>query len=346
MKISVIIPARNPDMRLLTEALASVHEQTYKDYEILLINDGSDPAHSEEIRKAAGKWQDIRLFETDGSGVCAARNLGAEKARGDVITYLDSDDLISPLCFEEAAAALQSRDIDAVWGGTVYGNADQLQAFRRSNESRQALGKEQLQEKLIVLSKEREHLSRAECIGEPCRFDGGIYINRGIAGRFIKKEKMAETALVFPEGIRIYEDAIWNLQMLQKMRVAYVSCPWYYYLANENSVLNSFNLNVVSDLETPLALIKELIDTDDPEEYTAYTRILMDSLRYISLCLYNCEQWHADPAEKKKLKDHIYGTDPWREIASDRYRKYAQGRDRLKACLYRKKLLLLFWRYK
>ena len=70
------------------------------------------------------------------------------------------------------------------------------------------LFREELKKRTVFLDTERKHLSKAECIGEPCRFENGIYISRGIAGRFIKKEVMVEKGIEFPQGIRFYEDAI------------------------------------------------------------------------------------------------------------------------------------------
>lgn len=344
MKISVIVPVKNPDFRLLDKALLSVREQTYRDYEVLLVNDGSDESHTAKLRTVADADPTIRLFEIKPSGVSAARNYAALQAEGDVLTYLDSDDFLSPVCFEEAVKVLENNDIDAVWGGTVYGTDAELTERKTALENKNAFSQEELQNRLIFLDEERKHLSKAECIGEPYRFSNGAYINRGIAGRFLKKEKM--TGIEFPVGIKFYEDAIWNLHMLNQRKIAYLDSEWYYYTENEKSVSNSYNPNIVSDLEVPLAVIRDLIDMDNPKEYSGYTRILMDSFRYISKCFFNNPKGELSSGEKRKMKEHIYREEPWNEIGTEKYKIHAEERDRKKVIFYRSRLLLLIWKYR
>ncbi|MBR3003446.1 MAG: glycosyltransferase family 2 protein [Lachnospiraceae bacterium] len=340
MKISVIIPVKNPDFGLLERALESVYRQTFKDYEIIMINDGSDAAHSAELRRMADENPQIRLFETEPKGVSAARNLAAGKAEGDVITYLDSDDFLSPVCFEEAVNILENIDIDAVWGGTFYGTEQEIRARSDKNADFRALSFEELEKGLIRLDDARMHQTKAECIGEPYRFGQGCYINRGIAARFIRKAAVQD----FPEGIRIYEDAIWNLEMLKSLKVSYAQTEWYYYLANEASVSNAFNPDIIKDIETPLERIRQLLDLENETEYSGYTRILMDSLRYVYKCLYGNPKWGAAAGERKALKAHIYNDEPWREIGTSKYKALAQARDKQKALLYRMKALLFVWK--
>ena len=342
MKISVIIPVKNPDFALLERALKSVYKQIYQDYEIIMINDGSDAEHSDELRRMSADDPRIRLFETEGRGVSAARNYAARMAEGDVVTYLDSDDQLSPVCFEEAVNILENTDLDAVWGGTYYGTEQEICECIEKKADIKALSFEKLKEGLIRLDDERMHLTRAECIGEPFRFGDGCYINRGIAARFIRKAAVQD----FPEGIRIYEDAIWNLETLKSLTVSYAQTEWYYYLANEASVSNAFNPDIIKDIETPLERIRQLLDLDNETEYAGYTRILMDSLRYVHKCLYGNPNWKAAAGERKALKAHIYNDEPWREIKTPKYKALAQARDRKKALLYRLKALLFVWKLK
>lgn len=336
MKISVILPVKNPDMELLERALKSVGSQTYTDYEVLLVNDGSDPEYKDKIGSLAGRFQNVKLYEIPASGVSAARNFAANKAEGDILTYLDSDDMLSPYCFEEAVSILEKTDLDAVWGGTFYGNSDQIAERLQNIEHKDS--------ELINLDEERMHITKAECIGEPYRYDDGCYINRGIAGRFIRKEAVFRAGLSFPEGLKFYEDAIWNLRALQNMKIAYAHTEWYYYLDNEASVSNKFNPDIADDLERPLAVIRGMLDMDDEVEYKGYTRLLMDSLRYVNRNLYANPSWNASGADKKKLRDHLYNDEPWSEIGTDKYKEYAEERDRRKAALYRAKKLLFYWK--
>ena len=330
MKISVIIPVRNPDMRLLKRALESVYAQASADFEILLVNDGSSENFAEKIRGVVAGKEKIRLLETGPMGVSAARNLALNEAGGDIVTYLDGDDTLSPLCFKEAITILENTDLDALWGGCVYGPEGDLGERRRA-EREEAL--DELLKKTDEPGGGDRHLARAECVGEPRRYANGVYINRGIAGRFIKKEKLMASGIKFPEGFRIYEDAIWNLEMLERLKVSYVDRQWYYYLENKNSVLNSWAPGMAADMEKALAAIREILDMEDAQEYKAYTRLLMDSLRYAA-------------RSHKGRAGHLYKDLPWSEIGTEKYRKHAGRKDRLKAALYRRHLLLFIWKLK
>lgn len=95
MKVSIIIPIYNGE-KYLEECLKSILNQTFLDYELILINDGStDNTHS-----ICTKYRDlderIKYLNTDNNGVSIARNLGIEKSNGEYIWFVDADDLISP----------------------------------------------------------------------------------------------------------------------------------------------------------------------------------------------------------------------------------------------------------
>jgi glycosyltransferase involved in cell wall biosynthesis len=89
--ISVIIPTFNR-LELLKETLKSVRNQTYRDFEIVVVNDGSTDGTGEWLREQ----QDLRLVEQSNSGIAASRNNGASVARGAWLAFLDHDDLWSP----------------------------------------------------------------------------------------------------------------------------------------------------------------------------------------------------------------------------------------------------------
>ena len=88
-RVSVVIPAFNR-WRLLAEAIDSVLAQSYRDFELIVVDDGSSDATASELAKLASRLQ---FFVTERRGVSAARNLGVSQSRGYYIAFLDSDDL-------------------------------------------------------------------------------------------------------------------------------------------------------------------------------------------------------------------------------------------------------------
>ena len=346
LMISVILPVKNGSLTLLKRALSSIKAQSHKKYEILIVDDGSRKDFSKKLDMLVKNEEQIHLFHIKSSGVSFARNYAVSKASGDIITYLDADDVISPFCFEEAVSFFNDRETDAVWGGTYYGSKSEIDKRLKIQDGK-AKTYEALKDLSVKLSSERIHKTRSECIGEPFRFEDNGYINRGIAARFIRKSVFERGLAQFPLNIKMYEDTIWNLKMMDSgINIYYVKSIWYYYYENERSVSNSYNENVLECIEVPLKRIRVILDLNDPEEYAAYTRFLMDSLRYIYKCMYGNPLWKPDICTRMQFLKHIYNKRPWTEAGTQKFIKAAERSDRIKALLYRAKLLFLYWKLK
>jgi glycosyltransferase involved in cell wall biosynthesis len=122
--VSVIVPAYNAE-RFIEQTLRSVINQTYRNLEIIVVDDGSQDATAEIVRQLGQQDHRIRCFQQRNSGVAAARNLGIQQAQGTLIAPLDADDLWHPQnlekqveCLLQAPASVGavyawSRDIDA-----------------------------------------------------------------------------------------------------------------------------------------------------------------------------------------------------------------------------------------
>jgi glycosyltransferase involved in cell wall biosynthesis len=103
-KVSVVIPAYNA-MKYLPETVASVMNQTYKDFEIILVDDGS----SDHIRAwvAEQNIPQIKLISQENRGLSGARNTGIRHAQGEYIAILDADDLWDPTKLQKQVQALE-----------------------------------------------------------------------------------------------------------------------------------------------------------------------------------------------------------------------------------------------
>lgn len=92
MRISIIIPVYNTG-EVLNRTIQSILNQSFKDYEILLIDDGSDKLTREICKKIVNKDCRVRYYHQINSGLCAARNVGIDIASGEYIMFVDHDDL-------------------------------------------------------------------------------------------------------------------------------------------------------------------------------------------------------------------------------------------------------------
>jgi glycosyltransferase involved in cell wall biosynthesis len=93
--ISIIIPAYNSS-RFIEETVFSVLAQTYKEFELLIVDDGSTDSQSEIVQKIAQQDSRVNCFYQQNKGVSAARNFGFSKSSGEYIAFLDSDDVWLP----------------------------------------------------------------------------------------------------------------------------------------------------------------------------------------------------------------------------------------------------------
>jgi glycosyltransferase involved in cell wall biosynthesis len=100
---SVIIPTFNR-AALVTEAVRSVLQQTFGDFEIVVVDDGSSDDTREALRPYAGR---IRYVHQENAGVAAARNRGIAESRGEYLAFLDSDDLFAPRMLEQARCTFE-----------------------------------------------------------------------------------------------------------------------------------------------------------------------------------------------------------------------------------------------
>lgn len=98
--ISVIVPVFNVEDYIVS-TIASLTEQSYKNLEIIFIDDGSNDKTPEYLKKAASSDERIKLFFKKNQGPSSARNFGLEMASGDYISFLDADDLILSNSYEQ-----------------------------------------------------------------------------------------------------------------------------------------------------------------------------------------------------------------------------------------------------
>lgn len=104
MKISVIVPTYKPQAYLWV-CLDSIYNQTFpkNEYELILVLNGCNEPYNSQIKEWFSKHSDLQVqyFQTDEGGVSNARNIALDNSKGDYLTFIDDDDLISPFYLQE-----------------------------------------------------------------------------------------------------------------------------------------------------------------------------------------------------------------------------------------------------
>ena len=110
IKISVVIPVYNAE-KYIGKCLDSIINQTYKNWEVICINDGSSDKSEEIIDTYKNQKYNITLIKQKNMGPGAARNTGIDKANGDYIVFIDADDYIDSNFFSRLNDVVQDTDI-------------------------------------------------------------------------------------------------------------------------------------------------------------------------------------------------------------------------------------------
>ena len=111
--ISVIIPVYNSE-KYLTRCLDSILANTYKNIEVICVNDGSTDNSAKLLNEYAIKDRRMRIIHKSNGGLSSARNAGLREIKGKFLTFIDSDDWIHPQYFEILENAIVNDDTDAV----------------------------------------------------------------------------------------------------------------------------------------------------------------------------------------------------------------------------------------
>ena len=99
--LSVAVPVYNVDRRYLSECFESILDQTFTDFELIIVDDGSDPDVGAFIDAYDFREADVKIIHQDNTGVAGARNRALSECGGKYVTFIDSDDTVARDCFEK-----------------------------------------------------------------------------------------------------------------------------------------------------------------------------------------------------------------------------------------------------
>ena len=111
--ISVVVPVYNVE-KYLHYAMESLLKQTYKNFEIILVNDGSTDNSGKLCDKYSEKYSNVKVFHKENGGLSDARNFGVKKAKGEFITFLDPDDYLEAYSLELLAGIQEKLNLNPI----------------------------------------------------------------------------------------------------------------------------------------------------------------------------------------------------------------------------------------
>ena len=239
--ISVIVPVYNSE-QYLSRCLKNVAQQTYMDFECIVIDDGSKDNSLFIAKEYESKDSRFRVFHKENGGVSSARNYGIERARGEYLYFVDSDDEL----YDDALSVLISHiseDVDLVFGGyTRCDNSGRMIDLIKEVKSFVATPKEAMD---IIAYPKRYYL----VLGMP-------WLN------LFKKSLIMRNNLRYNEQYNIYEDLLFLVSYLCVCQgnVAFTTQPIYkYYFQQSGSIMNTrykeFKVNTLNTLDGRIAVL-------------------------------------------------------------------------------------------
>ena len=240
IKVSVIVPVYNVE-RYLKQSIQSIINQTLKDIEIILINDGSTDNSLSIMKELENKDNRIKIFSQQNNGQSVARNVGLIQAKGEYIYFFDSDDILEEKTLEECYNHCRHQNLDFVFFNADVFSEDnitlQLSKYNRVGkfQDKSYIGTELLKEQLS-----QNLFSASVCL------------------TFIKKAYLDKENLFFYPRI-IHEDELFVFMLyLKAKRIGFIEKVYFHRRLRPNSTMTKTftEKNVIGYLTVSQELFK------------------------------------------------------------------------------------------
>ena len=282
--ITMIVPVYNAE-QYLDVCIKSLVDQTYRDLEIILINDGSTDKSGDLCEVWAKKDSRIRYYYQENRGVGAARNRGLREARGEYISFVDADDFLCEDFCRQMADILISQNADIVHCEAIHIIEDGRSEIRGKNSL------------LTYTCKSTEY--------EYCSMKGHYEVWGAMYTRNVLD------GLLFPEDLYVGEDTVFFAMAVHNAKnLAYYDAALYYYRILKISLYHgSFDSRKCTQLEA-WKRICQIFD-DWPLTKLSAQKQLAET------CNYMIGRYLFDPEFDKKVYRHIrqtYRLNVWKAI--------------------------------
>ncbi|CAN7296368.1 glycosyltransferase family 2 protein [Paenibacillus sp. LjRoot56] len=236
--ISIIVPMYNVE-KWIESCISSILNQSFSNFELILVNDGSPDKSGEIADEYAKKDSRIKVIHKNNGGLSSARNTGINAATGKYIAFVDSDDQVSTEYLSHMIQVAEENNCDTVVCGyqTIPNN---VQVVPKYTLNKVVSGKE------LILSSSKVHSNNDLCFSPRFLFNLNL----------MKKKNIR-----FNEKVLIAEDTIFNLEFLLESKRTYATSKilYYYTVNNPDSIMRTpYKSNLESNLVLQYQIKKEL----------------------------------------------------------------------------------------
>lgn len=288
-KISVIIPVYNAE-KYLRETLDSIIKQSYENWEIILVENGSKDKSPEIIREYEEKYSEIRMIKGPGKGPGPARNRGLKLAKGEYIVFADADDYLPDTeIFRKYISLAEPTGADIVV----------------SNYAR-------LWNDKVLSAAKHETFALCSPLSEEFRFQGFFSVGTlsYVWGKLYRSEFLKKNQIIFSD-ISYAEDKLFNMQCyICDAKYIFLEDIGYIYRKNDVSVSWQYRPDSAENWFKIAYELKGWIEKKqkDPAEYACFTRYLIFFAAFFDAKMEYMQHKKSLRAIRKVLKK--YGTNP------------------------------------
>ncbi len=281
--ISVIVPVYRVE-KYLAKCVESIRGQTYKNLEIILVDDGSpdnSPRLCDELAKNDAR---IKVFHRKNQGVSNARNFGMQKCSGEFVVFVDGDDFLQPDMYEKLMKKQQQSAADLVFCGFNYASENGIQPVIETELSKFC--------ETGDLNFLFNHSSRKNCA------EGKLVINDNVMGcvwRTLFKKDILQ-GVEFNTNVKFMEDLLFmtDLFIKKKPKCGLVDESLYNYVLRPSSASNDLIEIIVKDSQNFAAAFEKCVIES---EYTSAA----DAFKFF--CYFKCVLAKAKSGRKDSLKE-------------------------------------------
>lgn len=250
-KISVIVPVYKAE-KYLHRCVDSILAQTFNDFELLLINDGSPDNSGEICDEYAQKDSRVRVFHKKNEGVSATRQFGVEHSLGDYMIHADPDDWVESNMLEEMYTHARNSDYDLVICDYYKDCTDGIKYCKQQPSSL----------KHSVILSELFHKLHGSC-----------------CNKLVKRTCFLNYNIKFPSGINYCEDLyVWVILLQNPIKISYLNKAFYHYdnYTNVNSISRNYTLEKYNERRHFYTIIRSHLK----EEYKFHCNALLANIAF------------------------------------------------------------------
>lgn len=224
--IDIIMPVYNTPIDDLKRCLSSIERQTFKDYKVYIIDDGSLDAVRSFLDEYVRDKDEVIVKHVVNGGVSRARNIGIDSSSAEYLTFVDSDDTLEENFLEEAFSLIKDNDLDLVIGGYNEVKNGEVVKVRKCDDGFYIYDKSNLD---LVMDKLLSGKLREDNKNIGSLPTGRIYT------RLYKRSVLGD--LRFNSSLGMSEDTLFMIDFMDRVgRIGLSSSVWYNYYINDYSI--------------------------------------------------------------------------------------------------------------